>query len=179
MANIVLYLAASLDGFIADRDGGVDWITPFQNDDFGFQAFLETIDVLIMGRRTYDQARSFESWPYAGKRLILLTSKPVGSLPDGGEIVRGEISGLSARLRTHDGGDVWVAGGAKTMGAFLTAGEIDRIELHVLPLILGEGLRMFEGIGSTVPFHLENSTLFRNGIAKLTYARTSSVMPLH
>lgn len=178
MAKIILYLAASLDGFIADRDGGVDWLTPFQNEEFGFAAFLETIGVLVMGRKTYDQTRSDEFWPYAGKRLIVLTSKPVGSLPDGGEIVRGEISGLSARLRAYDSGDVWVAGGAKTMGAFLAAGEIDRIELHLVPLILGDGLRMFEGTGSTLPFHLEESTLFRNGMAKLTYERTPRVTPL-
>ena len=172
MAKIILYLAASLDGFIADQQGGVDWLTPFQSGDLGLEAFLETIGVVVMGRRTFDQARTFELWPYGGKRLILLTSKPVGSLPEGGEVVRGEIGTIAAQLRENDNGDVWIVGGAKTMGAFLTAGAIDRVVLHVVPVILGDGLRMFEGIGSTLPFHLEDSTLFRNGIAKLTYERT-------
>lgn len=176
MAKIILYLAASLDGFIADQQGGIDWLAPFQSGDVGFEAFLESIGVVVMGRRTFDQARGFELWPYGGKRLIVLTSKPVGSLPDGGEIVRDEIGSVAAQLRDNPNGDVWIAGGAKTMGAFLSAGAIDRVVLHVVPLILGDGLRMFEGIGSSLPFHLEDSTLFRNGMARLTYERTWKVV---
>lgn len=179
MAKIILYFAASLDGFIADRNGGVDWLTPFQNDDFGFKAFLDTIGVLVMGRRTFDQARSYDLWPYGGKRVIVLTSKPVGSLPEGGEVVRGEIGALCAQLRENDSGNVWIVGGAKTMGAFLAAGAVHRVVLHVVPLILGDGLRMFEDSGSTLPFHLEDSTLLRNGVAKLTYERTRNITPLY
>ena len=177
MAKIVLYLAASLDGFIADEHGGVDWLTPFQSGDLGFEAFLGRVGTVVMGRRTFDQARAFELWPYGGKRIIVLTSRPLGSLPDGGEVVRGEAGAIAAQLR-ENASDAWIVGGAKTMGAFLAADAIDRVVLHVAPLILGSGLRMFEGAGSAVPFHLEDSTLFRNGVARLTYERTWKSTPL-
>ncbi len=79
--QIQIYIATSLDSFIATADGGVDWLEPFQAEDLGYSAFVATIGTIVMGRTTYEQIRGFGSWPYAGKRTVILSSLPIRFTP--------------------------------------------------------------------------------------------------
>ena len=75
MGRIILYIAASVDGYIATADGGVDWLTPFDDCEYGFEAHVATVDTVVLGRRTYDQVRGFGDWPYADFRTRVLTDR--------------------------------------------------------------------------------------------------------
>ena len=89
MARIVYYVAASLDGFIADSAGGVDWLPSGESNDYRYAEFYAGVEALVMGRRTYDQALSFGEWPYPGKPAYVFTQSPPGDGPQGVQFVRG------------------------------------------------------------------------------------------
>ncbi|HEY8297321.1 MAG TPA: dihydrofolate reductase family protein [Candidatus Baltobacteraceae bacterium] len=167
---IRLYFAVSLDGFIADEAGNVGWLDAFAENDFGFTTFLASIETLVMGRTTYDQARSFEYWPYDGKRIIVLTSRALEPLPEDVGLATGGPEGLAALLPSLGAGDVWIMGGARAMGAFLDLGIVDRIDLFIMPVMLGRGIPMFRRDGGTDPgWQLEHSHAFPSGVVHLAY----------
>lgn len=166
-ARFRLYMAVSLDGMIADADGGVAWLNRWDDADYGTAAFMERVDALIMGRTTYDQVAGFGSWPYAGKRTVVLTSRPLGDAPDGVEGTS-DLAGLISELR-EDGGDVWIVGGAATAAACIALGAVDTVELFVMPLLLGEGVPLFVGDGPELPLALREHRAWPNGVVGLTY----------
>lgn len=163
-----LYMALSLDGMIADADGGVDWLNRWDDVDYGTAGFMEEVDALIMGRTTYDQVTGFGgSWPYAGKRATVLTSRPLNDAPDGVEGTS-DLAGLIADLR-EEGAQVWIVGGAATAAACIAMGAIDTVELFVMPVLLGEGVPLFVGDGPELPLALRESKAWPNGVMGLAY----------
>jgi dihydrofolate reductase len=164
-----LYIAASLDGFIATPDGGVSWLEPFQGDDFGYDAFIETIGTVVLGRTTYEQVRGFGDWPYAGKRGIVVSSQPPGDLPDGVEQRCPPFDDLVSDLKTRSAGDVWIVGGARTIGAFFDLDAVDGIELFVMPVLLGSGLPLFGSSRSAMLLRLKETRPYPGGVVKLVY----------
>jgi dihydrofolate reductase len=165
---IRLYIAQSLDGYIATADGGIDWLAPFDAEDYGYAAFAAGLAAIVMGRATYEQARGFAEWPYPGKRVIVLTSAPLEDAPDGVEGVADpdEIVDL-----LHDiDGTVWLCGGAETVRAFLDRGAVDRIELYVIPVLLGDGIALFQPSNRADKLTLLDARTFGNGVVRLEYA---------
>ncbi|HEY8313784.1 MAG TPA: dihydrofolate reductase family protein [Candidatus Baltobacteraceae bacterium] len=162
-----LYFASSVDGYIADADGEVGWLDAFQRDDFGFTSFLASVDTLVMGRETYDQAREFDYWPYEGKRIIVLTSRLLEPVPDDVELATGGVGPLAALLPSL--GEVWIMGGAQTMGAFLELDAVDRIDIFVMPVVLGAGVPMFGRIAQQIPLRLEEQRVYPSGAVHLAY----------
>jgi dihydrofolate reductase len=168
--RIRLYIAISLDGFIADKTGGVDWLRPYESEDVGFNAFLSEISTVVTGRRTYDQARGFGQWPYAGKRVIVLTHRPLESdRPAGVESYAGDIDALSAQLKRERDGDVWLLGGAMVAQEFLDRGLVDRIELYLIPVLLGDGVRLFTRLDRSRTLAFSDARSYSNGIVGLIY----------
>lgn len=167
-ARFRLYMALSLDGMIADGDGGVAWLNRWDDADYGSAGFMEQVDTLIMGRTTFDQVTGFGAdWPYAGKRVFVLTSRPLGEAPVGVEGTS-DLAGLIAELR-DDGADVWIVGGAATAAACIGFGAVDSVELFVMPLLLGEGVPLFMGDGPELPLTLRDTRSWPNGVVGLTY----------
>lgn len=166
MAYVVLYIAMSLDGFIADAEGGVHWLAPFDSPDYGYDDFVAGIDSLIMGRATYDQVLGFGPWPYAGKRVVVMTSRP---LPDAPEGVTPWQGGDIARLVAELPGIVWLVGGATAVRHFLAAGLIDRMRLFLMPCLLGQGIRLFESVEIPGPLPLLAARHFTTGVVELDY----------
>ncbi len=166
-----LYIAVSVDGFIATPHGGVAWLEPFPAEDVGYQQFFASIGTLVMGRATYDRALGFGTWPYEGKRTIVLTSRPIEAPPPGVEAWRGDITALTADLRAAGGGDVWLVGGGRAARPFLDRDLVDRLELYVIPVLLGDGIPLFERSRHQARLQLEEATPYPNGIVALTYAR--------
>lgn len=164
-------MAVSLDGFIATPDGGVDWLAPFDDQDFGYAEFYERVGLLVMGRATYDQTLSFGPWPYRDKPCWILTGRPLDQTsPDGVSAwTGGDVGALARRARAHRDGDVWIVGGAATVAQALAAGAVDQMDLFIMPVCLGRGLPLFPGTPPRLMFNLARTVNHPSGVAQLTY----------
>lgn len=165
-----VFIAMSLDGFIAREDGSVDWLSAVQvpGEDYGYQAFFDTVDALVLGRKTYELALGFEAWPYAGKRVVVMTGQRRESRH--GETfhagpVEAAMDGLSGARH------VYVDGGA-TIRSFLRVGLIDDVTVSMVPVLLGRGVALF-GEGAAAKLRLESSRAYPSGLVQLRYARVS------
>jgi dihydrofolate reductase len=169
---VVLYIAARLDGYIASADGGIDWLKPFEAEDYGYGEFIAGIGTIVMGRRTYDQLRGFADWPYAGKRVVVLTSRPLEAAPEGVEASAEPVAALLARLGAMEArGETWLCGGGDVIAQFLAEDLIDRLELFIVPVLLGEGVPLFpEGAWRSL-FSLQGVQAYASGVAGLSYVR--------
>lgn len=173
MAKIVGYIAASLDGFIADENGKLDWLFKYDGADLGehdYRTFIQSIRTVVMGRATYDfVAESDAPWAYGDQRCIVVTSRPVEN-PRGPLETRHDVDALIAELRALDDGDVWMLGGGQLQMAFLERGALDEIEIYVIPELIGGGMPLFPPTGfKASPVLLSARTLDR-GCVRLHYA---------
>jgi dihydrofolate reductase len=166
---VKIYVAASLDGFIADRDGNVDWLLPFQTIDYGYERFLSSVATVVMGRISFEFAKSFGPWPYAAQRSIVITTRRIEVLPPDVE-TSADVASVIEEVRAAPS-DTWVMGGAQIMGAFLDAGAVDHMEIYVIPVLLAEGTRLFARTGPPQSFKLTQAHAFQNGVVKTAYAK--------
>lgn len=164
-----VYLAVSVDGYMARPDGGLDWLDPMQveGEDYGFAAFYESVDVLVMGRATWNVACSFPEWPYAGKRVIVLTSQALIGIHEE-QFFDGDVCELVAELQKGGGGRVYVDGGV-VIRQFLTAGLVDDLTLSVVPRILGDGIPLFGRGLPDISLNLRSQQAFSSGLVQLCY----------
>lgn len=172
-ARLRLYAAMSIDGCLADEAGGIGWLAPFDAQDYGMAGFLAGIAALLTGRATYDQVRGFDSWPYAGKRVVVLTHRPLDAdAPDGVEATSGDLAALVARLKAETTrGDIWLLGGAAVVQDALALGLVDTLELFIIPVTLGAGIRLFGESGPAQSWRLVATTPFPNGVIGTEYHR--------
>ena len=164
-----VFIATSLDGFIARRDGALDWLAKFQTpgEDYGYARFAESIDTLVIGRKTYDVVLGFGAWPYEGKRVVVLTSRPL--VPLHGETVHsGDIASLLDALARDGAKHVYVDGGA-VVQQFLSAGAVDDLTVSIIPVLLGEGVPLFGKIERDVGLELVASRSYPSGLVQLEY----------
>jgi dihydrofolate reductase len=173
-------MAASLDGFIARKDGSVDWLDT--SDEFeGGEAldpeyvaeFLARIDCYVMGSRTYETALGFESkgfgWAYGDKPTFVLTSRVLPRHRDTIEFYSGDLAELlNGRLRPRFR-NIWVVGGGAVAGASLRLGLVDEISYSILPILIGEGIAFFEGLDTVVALHLVEQKAYKSGMVELRY----------
>ncbi|WP_372838957.1 dihydrofolate reductase family protein [Phaeovulum sp.] len=171
MAMIRGMMAASLDGFVADAEGGVGWLQRFEAADWGYGAFLAEIGTVVMGRRTYSQTLTLSpDWPYPGKRALVVSRTLQQPLAGGAELWSGGLAALAAHLRALKGGDVWVLGGPMLQSALIALGALDRLELCVVPHILGGGIAAFTpGTPPEVQPHLAGVRQLPLGMVMLDY----------
>lgn len=178
MPNIV-FIATSTDGFIATKEGGIEWLMEVpnpDNSDFGFNDFMESIDALVMGRKTYEKVLSFEcDWPYKKKVFVLSnTLKNCDpSLEGEVEIVNGPIKEVINRLN-HAGYNRLYIDGGMTIQNFLEEDLIDEMIITVVPVTLGEGIPLFRKHHNEAKFKLECSEKFKNEMVKNYFKKISS-----
>ena len=140
MARIVYYVAASVDGFIADSTGGVDWLPDGDSSDYRYAEFYAGVEALVMGRRTYEQVLGFGEWPYPGKPAYVFTqSPPRDALPEV-RFVEGSAVDFYRGIAERHSGTVWLVGGADLADQFRQSGLIDEYQVFVIPVILGRGI---------------------------------------
>ena len=168
-----VFIAASLDGFIARRDGGIDWLSIVETpgEDYGYARFFAAVDALILGRGTYDTVRGFGAWPYGDKRCVVLAHDPPAA-QHGETFHAGPPAPLLKRLHGDGVRRVYVDGGV-VIRQFLREGLIDDITLSIIPVILGDGIRLFDGGGPERRLRLQASQAFASGLVRLTYDVTS------
>ena len=165
------YIAASLDGYVASPDGGVDWLKPFETEDYGYQRFIAGITTLVMGRHTYEQALSFGDWPYKGRDTLVVTSHPLdaATMPDRVTARPADFVTLAQELRGRTG-DSWLVGGPGCLHGFMQHGAVDRPELYVIPILLGNGIPLFPKADAPYRMlHLRQQSSFSNGVQRLVY----------
>lgn len=170
-----VFIATSLDGYIARPDGGIDWLDTVQveGEDYGFKAFFESVDLLVLGRNTYDIVLGFPEWLYAGKRCIVLTHRPPLASQHGEEFYAGDPEALIERLGQEGVQRVYVDGG-NVIQQFLAAGLIDDLTLSLIPVLLGSGIRLFSEKGTEARLVLEDSCSWSSGLVQLQYRLESS-----
>ena len=166
-----VYIATSVDGFVAGPSDELDWLAAVERpgEDYGYKSFMETIDVLVMGRRSYEMAAAFPEWGFEGKRVQVLSRslKEIDML-HGAELFGGSPSELVAELRGQGMKRAYVDGAA-VIRSFLEARLVDDLTLSVIPIILGRGIRLF---GDTVPrldLSLEENRFFTSGLVQSRY----------
>lgn len=174
MANYV-YIAASIDGFIAEKDGGLDWLVNIpnpDNSDYGFNDFINRIDAIIMGRNTYDKVLTFGEWPYTKKVFVLSNSiKSVSEeMTDKAEIISGNIPALISDLNRRGFYNFYVDGG-KVIQSFLNEDLIDEMIITRIPVLLGEGIPLFGKLAKSIKFSQVKTEIFSNGLVKNCYIR--------
>lgn len=139
------HIAASLDGKIARPDGSVeDWLAAdFPAEDFGFDAFLASVDAILMGRATYDALRRSGDWPHPGKPTVVMTTRPLRDPPRGVEARSGDMAAVAAELEGRGHRRVWIEGGGEIIRSMIAAVKFDVLEMALIPTILGEGVPLF------------------------------------
>lgn len=173
--KVSVYIATSLDGFIARPNGDLDWLageTP--GEDYGYAAFMASVDVLVMGRKTFEKALTFEAWPYAGKRvLVLSTGTPAvpKAIAGGVEVISLAPRALVERLSGEGVSHVYLDGGS-TIQRFLAAGLIDEITLTRIPVLIGEGIPLFGHLDRDVRLEHAETRAFESGFVQSRYRVT-------
>lgn len=169
------YLAMSLDGYIADSDGGVDWLNDYVSPEIGFDSFARTIGAVVMGRTTYDWSIKHGHGPGGFGRTIVLTHEPLSGAPKGVEAYAGDVRPLAERLRQElagTGKDVWLMGGGRSIAPFHERGLVDRWEISVIPVLLGDGIPLFpKHSRKPEPLRVTHTRVLKNGIVEVWYER--------
>lgn len=169
MARIVYYVAASVDGFIADSSGGVDWLPDGDSSDYRYAEFYAGVEALVMGRRTYEQVLDFGEWPYPGKPAYVFTqSPPRDALPEV-RFVEGSAVDFYGGIAERHSGTVWLVGGADLADQFRQSGLIDEYQVFVIPIVLGQGIPLFGGPGMPTLLELESARAHADGVVQLRY----------
>lgn len=174
MANIV-YIATSIDGYIAKLDGGIDWLMEIPNpdqSDYGFADFMKRVDGVLMGRKTYEIVQDFDQWIYT-KPVFVLT-QTLDTLPgkwaDKAEIVKGELTEVINDLNTRGINNIYVDGG-KTIQSFLKLDLIDEMVITRIPTLLGEGIPLFNTDTPELKFEHVQTDVYYGGLVKSHYVR--------
>jgi dihydrofolate reductase len=175
MANIV-FIATSLDGYIADKQGKLDWlysIPNLDNADTGFSALVERVDALVMGRNTLDAVLSFNcDWPY--KKPVFVLSNTMTKAPQGYEeklfLVKGELKNIIAELNAKGFNDLYIDGGT-TIQSFLNEDLIDQMIITRFPILLGGGIPLFSELNQPLSFKVTKNEVILETLVKTTYVR--------
>lgn len=179
-SRITIHMAASLDGFIARRDGRVDWLETADEfaagetmDPAVVDAFLKTIDCYVMGSRTYETALRFESqglgWPYGNTPTFVLTSRALPQTRDTVHFHSGDLAEfVNDRLRPAYR-TIWFVGGSVVCAECLRLGLADEVRYSIVPILIGDGMSFFEKLGRDVALHLLEVKAYRNGMVELRY----------
>lgn len=173
MGKVILYIAASLDGYIARTDGSVDWLEAFEaaGEDYGYAELLERVGSVIMGGSTYRQVLGFGAWPYGDFTTYVITRGKLSAPPaENIHPAAGDAPQLVARIRAESDEDIWLVGGAQINGLFRDAGLIDEIILSVMPVLLGEGIPLFpRAAGPERSLRLLSAESYPSGVVQLRY----------
>ena len=175
-ASCSVFIATSLDGFIARTNGSIDWlneanksVTP--GEDCGYSNFMADIDALVMGRNTFEQVLTFDSWPYGSTPVVVLSRREISlpfNVPPCVSVSNETPSTLVARLTEHGATKIYVDGGL-TIQSFLSAGLIDDITITVIPVLLGSGRPLFGSLPADVHLAHENARVFDFGFVQNRY----------
>lgn len=172
--KLTYYVAASADGFIARSDGSVDWLESRPAGDYGAEAFFGSVDTIVWGRTTFEgygmKPPGLESFGKGTRHIVLSHRPPPAGADPRVEFTSEPPKALARRLRAAQGKGVWLMGGGASAAAFLDAGELDELFVHIIPVLLGTGIPLFGPAPRDVPLRLLETKAFPDGVVRLRYA---------
>jgi dihydrofolate reductase len=170
MRRVRYNVAASLDGFIAGPDGSFDWIPNDPAVDFA--ALFANVDAVLFGRLSYELVQSQGGggpWP-AGSKLYVFSRTLRAEDHPGVTVIDRDAGAAVAALRAAEGGDIWLFGGGALFASLIAAGQVDRVEVTVVPVLLGRGVPLFPGDGTRAELRLESTKQYPSGMVTLAYS---------
>jgi|SRR5579872_877020 len=180
MSRVTIHMVASLDGFVARKNGRVDWLETQDRYEAGetmdatmIAEFLRTIDCYVMGSRTYETALDFEAkgfgWSYGDTPTFVLTTRALRKTRNTVEFYSGDIEVLvNSRLKPNFR-SIWVVGGGAVSGECLRRRLADEVRFSIVPIVIGDGIPFFHGIDKDVPLHLVETKAYTSGMVALRY----------
>jgi dihydrofolate reductase len=169
--EVVYYVAASLDGFIATPDGGLEWLAEFEasGDDYGYVDFYGSVEAVLLGSRTFQQALTFGAWPYPGKPSWVFSQRKL--VAPGADVTITDLSPLEIVSELDAAGvkRAWLVGGGALAGSFRQAGLITEYVVSVIPVVLGGGVPMLGGSGPVQRLRLVDTKRYPDGVLQLRY----------
>jgi dihydrofolate reductase len=179
--HVTLHVVSSLDGFIASRDNSVSWLQDTGRvyeagvsiSEEEAAAFVKTIDCYVLGSRTYEHALEL-GWPYGDTPVIVVTSRRFPAARKSVEFYSGDLKTLVEVKLAPKHRNIWLVGGAMLCQRFLELGLVDEIRLTIAPVVLGGGLRLFDGSMTERRWDLKNFSAFKNGFVELVYSARSA-----
>ena len=181
--KLTVFIATSLDGFIARKDDNLDWLMgaskAAEGEEYGYNELMASIDYLVMGRSTFETVAKFPDWPYKGKRLIVV-SKTMTEIPEGYEgridLHNGSIEDLLKRLQSENCRAIYVDGG-KTIQSFLKRGLVSDLIITKIPVLIGEGKPLFGVVDEDIPLKLIEAKSYESGFVRLHYQPKNFSLP--
>ena len=179
-SRVTIHMVASLDGFIARKDGSVDWLETsdtFEGGETLTQAaimeFLKTIDCYVMGSRTYETALGFEDkgfgWSYGDKPTFVLTTRELKKTRQTVEFYAGALDALVNEKLKPNFASIWFVGGGALSGECLRRGLADEVRYSIVPVVIGDGISFFDRLDTDVALHLVEAKAYRTGMVALRY----------
>jgi dihydrofolate reductase len=179
-SRVTIHMVASLDGFIARKDGSVDWLETSDKFEGGdtltpelVAEFLETIDCYVMGSRTYETALAFEArglgWSYGDKPTFVLTSRELRKARETVEFYSGELARLVNERLKPNFRRIWFVGGGEVSGECLRLGLADEVRYSIVPVLIGDGISFFDELDEDVALHLLEAKTYESGMVALRY----------
>jgi dihydrofolate reductase len=163
-----LFIATSLDGYIAGPDDDMSWL--FTDTDYGFDEFYQSVDTLIMGRGTYDVVRKLGRWPYNGKRTMVVTrSEKIDITTADTAYFNGSLVDLEKMLKEQGVQRSWLVGGGELVAGYLNAGLVEQVNVSVHPVLLGTGVPLFPSGFPKTLLELIDAEAFDSGLVQIRY----------
>lgn len=174
--RISVFIATSLDGFIARKDGEIDWLekanaTVPAGEDCGYGVFFDSVDALVMGRKTFEKVLSFDQWPYGEKRVLVLSNqiKELPShLPKSVSVTSAQPREIVTKLSQEGAKHLYLDGGS-TIQSFLAANLVDELIITTIPVLLGEGIYLFGPIAKDISLKHIKTQVYPNGFVQTHY----------
>lgn len=167
MRKVILFIATSLDGFIARKDGSIDWL--FGDQDYGYSEFIKTIDTTLTGHATYKQVLTFGEFPYKDTTNYIFSRSPQAPDKNPVTFISSDIAQFVRNLKNKKGQHIWLVGGGQINTVLLNAELIDEMIVSIHPIILGEGLPLFAGRPNETKFKVTGQKTFESGLVQITY----------
>lgn len=173
MKKMILYIASSLDGYIADSNGGVAWLDEIPNpdkSDYGYAGFYDSIDTVVMGNKTYQQVLGFGIGnPYEGKKIFVLSRNKPPVQDQYAEFISQNIPEFLVELKKANGKNIWCVGGGEINALLLHGHLIDEIKIFIMPVVLGSGIPLTGSLDTKVNLELIHQTTYKSGVVELVY----------
>jgi len=171
--EVIYYVAASVDGYIATMDGGIEWLAPFEGtgEDYGYAQFYDSVEAVLLGRRTYETSLAFDEWPYPGKPCWVFSHGNIRSLST--DVIR--TARAPVEVMDHIGKSglkrVWLAGGGALAASFRAEGLITEYIITIVPVVLGAGVPLFADPGPPQRLQLVEEKSYPKGLVQIRYVR--------
>jgi dihydrofolate reductase len=169
--TVSVFIGASVDGFIARANGDLDWLPAGGGEPHGYDEFMTSVDAIVIGRKTFETVLGFETWPYGGKRVVVLSSRPLDFSGVRGGVVEqmaGTPAEIVSRLAASGSHNLYVDGGITIQG-FLRAGLIERLIITRVPVLIGDGVPLFGKLPSDVRLRHVATRHYPSGLVQSEY----------